>query len=161
MTPRLWGYVIAVLLVAASHGAAYHYGWKHGFAERHTQALSAEKAAAEAHLAAVNEARTAERAAQQALNAVADQHEKDKTDALAIATGTADALRADNRRLRSHWQGCAATARVSGAAIGAGQPDADAELRAASAGRIVGAGAEADRWIERLQDALRAYEAPR
>lgn len=159
MTPRMWGYVVAILVVFATHWGAYSFGHSVATTAEKKEAATAAAAASAAALKQVNEARAAEQAAQAKLNAAADKHEKDKADALAVAARTTDDLRTDNRRLRSYWQGCQATSRVSGAAASAAEPDAEAELRNASAGRIVGAGAEADRWIERLQEAVRVYEA--
>lgn len=101
-------------------------------------------------------ARVEEQTRAQAINSVAKAYERGKRDAQAKGDRVAADLRAGNERLRSMWQGCAARPAASGvseAAAVAGEPDAGADLRAASAGRIVGAAASADAWIIALQAA--------
>lgn len=66
-------------------------------------------------------------------------------------------LRADNLRLRRHWQGCAATAELSAAVAAAAGADGGAELRARGAADLVRAGAQCDARIRALQSAVRTY----
>lgn len=96
-------------------------------------------------------ARERDRAQHDALAVIRTIYEKELADAHATATSVAAGLRADALRLRGHWQGCLATADLSQAAATAARADDAAELRAASAGRIIGAGAEADVDIRALQ----------
>lgn len=79
------------------------------------------------------------------------QNAQDEHDAVAAG------LRADARRLRSHWQGCTATAELSAAAATAAGADDAAELRATGAADLVRAGAQCDTRIRALQDAIRTY----
>lgn len=87
-------------------------------------------------------------------DAIAQQYEQDKTDAQGRADKLAADLRAERVRLRATWR-CPA-AGVPGASARAGQPDAAADDRAASAGRIVRAARDADDQIRGLQAVLRA-----
>ena len=68
---------------------------------------------------------------------IADQYEKERTDAIAQGNAVAADLRAGNKRLRDLSQGC--KARVPGPAADPGVADAEDGLRADSVGRIVGA----------------------
>lgn len=84
-------------------------------------------------------------------------HAQEKADALAAKDRIIAGLRAGNLELRQWWQdrpvSCAADAAAEA------DPGADAEraeLRAASAGRAIAAGAEADAWIGWLQRELTA-----
>lgn len=121
----------------------------------------------EAHLAAdakaeaqaLADARKAEQAKAAEIAAIAEQYEKDKADAQAAADRVIADLRSGAIRLRSHWQGCQATGRVSGDAAAAALADAAEQLREASAARIIGIGREADAKERALQDAVRAYQS--
>ena len=112
-------------------------------------AESARAEASEAELQAVRKARDQEREAAKRANAIAAKYEQDKIDAEAAAKRTADDLRAGNLRLRRLWEGCQAE-RVPDANGTSGQPDASADDRAESAGRIVRAAREADDQISAL-----------
>lgn len=70
-----------------------------------------------------------ERARSAALAQVAQQYEQDKADAQIEADRLADDLRADNRRLRSHWQAAIATSQLSRESAAASFADGGAELR--------------------------------
>lgn len=61
-------------------------------------------------------------------------------------------LRSGNLRLRHQWQGCT----VPTTATSTANSDGDSELRVASAGRIIGIGAEADARLAACQSALKA-----
>ena len=118
-------------------------------------AESARAEASEAELQAVRTARDQEREAAKRANEIAAQYEQDKIDAEAAAKRTADDLRAGNLRLRQQWEGCKAGG-VPKANRAAGQPDAEADDRAESAGRIVRAADDADAQIMALQDFIRS-----
>ena len=127
-------------------------------ATRATVRADAERAraeASEAELQAVSKARDQEREATKRANAIAAQYEQDKLNAEAAAKRTADDLRAGNLRLRQQWEGCKAGG-VPQANGAAGQPDAAADDRAESAGRIVRAADAADAQIRALQDFIRS-----
>lgn len=127
-------------------------------ATRATVRADAERARAEASEArakALSEVIEAERAAAKRANAIAAQYEQDKINAEAAAKRTADDLRAGNLRLRQQWEGCKAGG-VPQANRAAGQPDAAADDRAESAGRIVRAADDADAQIRALQDFIRS-----
>jgi hypothetical protein len=86
---------------------------------------------------------------------LADQYEQDKRNAKADQDRLAADLRAGNVRLRSLWQGCEATSRVSATGGSSGDPDAAAADRGESAARIVRAARDADDQIKRLQEVIR------
>lgn len=118
-------------------------------------AASRRAEASEAELKAVSKARDQEREAAKRANAIAARYEQEKIDAEAAAKRTADDLRAGNLRLRRLWEGCQAE-RVPDANGASGEPDAAADDRAESAGRIVRAADEADAQIRALQEFIRA-----
>ena len=118
-------------------------------------AASRRAEASEAELKAVSKARDREREAAKRANAIAAKYEQDKIDAEAAAKRTADDLRAGNLRLRQQWEGCKAGG-VPQVNRAAGQPDAAADDRAESAGRIVRAADDADAQIRALQDFIRS-----
>lgn len=90
------------------------------------------------------------------LAAARSETRKELTDALAIQDGVTAELRTGNQRLRQQWQGCVNSRHVPGDVEAGPGPDAGADLREAGAGRLVGAGAEADAWIRGLQRELTA-----
>ena len=118
------------------------------------QAARAAAFADKAQLAAERAARAEEQARAEAVDRIAGAYEKGKADAQAAAERVAADLRAGNLQLRDRWQGC--QARLSGAAIAAGEPDAAARDREESAGRIVRAAAECDAQVRGLQALIRA-----
>ena len=117
------------------------------------RADAAEQRAAqsEGRAAALTQARDAEHAKAEQIAAIANQYEQDKANAQKAADRTIADLRAGNLRLQNRWRGC-----VSGATPGPGEPDAAADDRAASAGRIVQAADEADATIRALQEIVKA-----
>ena len=117
-------------------------------------AESARAEASEARAKALSEVIETERAAAKRANEIAAQYEQDKLNAESAAKRTADDLRAGNLRLRQQWEGCKAGG-VPQANGAAGQPDAAADDRAESAGRIVRAAAECDAQVTALQAILR------
>jgi len=122
-------------------------------------AQNAAKRATESSLAAALKASEAARAEEQTraryIAGVADAYDKGKADAQAQGERVAADLRAGNLQLRQRWQGCEAR-HVPGAPAGAVEPDAGADDRAASAGRIVRAAAECDAQVRGLQALIRA-----
>ena len=124
-------------------------------ANARADAASRRAEASEAELKAVSKARDQEREAAKRANAIAAKYEQDKIDAEAAAKRTADDLRAGNLRLRQQWEGCKAGG-VPQVNRAAGQPDAAADDRAESAGRIVRAADDADAQIRALQDFIRS-----
>lgn len=115
------------------------------------QALLAATATAE------RKARAAEQRQRDALAGIQATYKTEMSHAQDVQAAVAAGLRADNLRLRGHWQGCLATADLSAAAAGAAGTDGSAELRAASAGRVIAAGAECDAQVRGLQSVIRAY----
>jgi hypothetical protein len=158
LTPYLvW--IKAGVLLALLVGA-YALGRDHG-GDRVQAKFDAHMAAdAKAEAKALADARKAEQAKAAELAEIAEKYEKDKADAQAAADRTIADLRSGAIRLRSHWQGCQATGRVSGDATSATIADAAEQLREASAARIIGIGREADAKERALQEVIRAYQSP-
>jgi len=88
--------------------------------------------------------------------AIAERYEQDKRDAKAVQDAVVAGLRSGNVKLRTRWQGCEATTRVSGAAASAAESDAAARNREESAGRAIRAARDADDQIRRLQEVVKA-----
>ena len=110
--------------------------------------------ASEARVRALSDVIDTERESARRANEIAAQYEQDKIHAEADAKRTVADLRAGNLRLRAQWKGCeTGLPQADGAA---GQPDAVADDRAESAGRIIRAADEADAQIKGLQDFIRS-----
>lgn len=155
----IWRYLAAALavLLAAAVVAAVVF---RGDAVRHGARADAEQKRAralEAKLAQVTRTLEQERNQAAVLYAIGRQAEREKLDAEAKSRAVVADLRADNLRLRQHWQGCRATSDLSAPIAAAGGPDAAAELRAADAGRLVRIAAEADAQIRGLQAVIEQY----
>lgn len=105
------------------------------------------------------EARATEQRHAKAIAAVNDTHAKEMADAREKSAAVVADLRAGTRRLQSHWQGCVSTSELSRSAASLASADEGARLRAESAGRIIGAAAEADAQIRALQGVIRALYA--
>ena len=114
-------------------------------AERNAEALMHERAA-----------RQREQAGAAKLAEIAAQYEQDKSNAQAEADRIIADLRSGNQRLHQRWQACSATADLSAATAPAGQLDAGADDRAASAARIVAAADNCDAQVRGLQAVIRA-----
>ncbi len=123
-------------------------------ADVRADAESARAEASEARAKALSEVIEAERAAAKRANEIAAQYEQDKINAEADAKRIVADLRTGNMRLRGLWEGC--EARLPQADGTTGQPDAEADDRAESAGRIVRAADDADAQIRALQDFIRS-----
>jgi len=122
----------------------------------HEAALAAKAArndAVMAELSAIEAARAKEQERADSVNRIAAAYERGKKDAAEQGKQVAADLAAGNERLRDLWQGCKAS-RVPGPAANPGEPDAADGLRAASAGRIVGAVAACQAQRDALIDAL-------
>lgn len=113
--------------------------------------IATQRAAFEAH------ARQREREQHQALAGIRLIFAREMQDAQNDHDTVVAELRADNLRLRRHWQGCAATAQLSAAVAAAAGADGGAELRARGAADLVRAGAQCDARIRALQSAVRTY----
>lgn len=114
----------------------------------------AARAAAVAELADMNKTLIAERAKTAEMAVIAESFEAEKRNVQAAADRVVADLRAGNVQLRDRWQGCKAD--LSAASSGTGQPDATADDRSESAGRIVRAAAECDAQVRGLQYVIRA-----
>lgn len=150
-----WAILALLLCVSFLFGHHVAHNAANAAMERHLQqdALASQQRA-ELAVKAEEAARATEHANAVAFAATAATYEKEKADAQADADRTAADLRDGNLRLRNEWQGCVATGRLSATAAAAAQPDATADDRAASAGRIVRAAAGADAQIRQLQALL-------
>jgi hypothetical protein len=100
-------------------------------------------------------ARTEEQTRARYVAGVDAAYQRGLTDASAKGERVAADLRAGALQLRQRWQGCEAR-HLPGPAAPASVADADADDRAASAGRIVRAAAECDAQVEGLQALIRA-----
>ncbi|MFT3805419.1 lysis system i-spanin subunit Rz [Arenimonas sp.] len=120
--------------------------------------VAADRAAAEAAKLA---AQTAEQAQRDVFASLDAKHQKDLDDAKRKADAVVAGLRAGNLRLRNEWRGCQANAgrNLSETPASPGVADDATQLREASAGRIIRAGADADAQITGLQSALRTCTA--
>lgn len=104
------------------------------------------------------EARATEQRQREALAGVAADYQQRMTDARATSDRVVAELRAGTERLRDHWQGCLATADLSGAASSAAGIDDGAELRRQGAGDLVSVAAECDAQVIGLQSAIRVMQ---
>lgn len=104
------------------------------------------------------EARATEQRQREALAGVAADYEQRMTDARKTADTVAAGLRAGNQRLQDHWAGCRATTALPGTADAAAELARYAELRSASAGRVIAVGSECDASVSRLQSAIRVMQ---
>lgn len=114
-------------------------------------ATAIEKANADAQIAA----RQKEAELSVASAKVAEEYERGKKDAQAIADRVVADLRSGQRRLRDRWT-CPSVGSLPRVAATPPQPDAAAIDRAESAGRIVGAAAACDQQVIGLQALIRA-----
>lgn len=152
---RYWPELLAGLLAAGLlwWAASTSYDWAY------TNGVNAERARAEmvigefmaAERDATSRAREAEQVAARAFAIAADEYERGKTDAQDASERTIADLRSGNLQLRDHWQGCAATSRVSGDATAAALADAAADLRRAGAGDLVRLADQCDAQVRGLQ----------
>jgi hypothetical protein len=116
--------------------------------------LADAQADAQAQRKAIEAARKFELRQSFLLSQIVESYDEGKRDAEAAGKSVTDGLRAGNLKLRKQWQGCEAD-RVSNPSAGAAEPDAAADSRAESVGRITRAVNEAEAQIRGLQDVLR------
>jgi len=145
--------VAAALLFGAGFGVAKLMG------DRNLAVLQSAWDKERAQLASDRaDAITAQRSAEQkqadAIRQAATNYEKGKADAEQAANQTVADLRSGAVRLRDEWATCRATSAVVSSAASGRQPDAGANDREASAGRIVRAAAQCDAQVIGLQAAL-------
>lgn len=139
-----WGCIaFAVLAVVAVAGCLFFQV----AADRDRSRADAASERAEQSAAQLRDAKAViatERAKAQVMATIANQHEQDKADDQAAYRRDLAGLRAGNLKLRSHWQGCQATAAVSGTAASAALADAAEQLRAADTAALIAIGRAAD-----------------
>lgn len=146
---KRWLLIIIAVLILLSGIQAHRVGvYKFALANVATEKVKAERDAEQ-------KARAAEQASAIAMAKAGEQYEKGKRDAEEAGKAVVADLRAGTLQLHKRWQGCLA-ARVSEIGSGAGEPDAGAEDRADSAGRIVRAAAECDAQVKGLQAVILA-----
>jgi hypothetical protein len=143
-----WRGALALVLLASLAGQS----WRLDVAQKALAIAATKQVTAERD--AEHAARTEEQTRARYVDGVATAYEKGKADAQAAGERVAADLRAGNLQLRQRWQGC--ETRVSGAPASPGVADAEADDRAASAGRIVRAAAASDAQVEGLQALNRA-----
>lgn len=139
-----------VALLALALGYAL---WRAEAAESQADKATARAEYAEAIADTLVEVIEGERVKAAQLAAIAATYEQEKQDVQAAADRVVADLRADNLRLQKRWSGCPA---VPETAATAGKPDAAADDRAASAGRIILAGAACDAQVRGLQAVILA-----
>lgn len=155
-------YAAAAAALAWALYAGYSSIWQRGYSAHETatnlQAMRAERTAAIAALAREAEVRAVETAMAARVHAVAERYEQERIRAAETADLVAADLRAGNLRLRDAWRGCAAAAGAAlpGDSAAAVVADAGADDREASAGRVIGAGAECDAQVIGLQNYIRS-----
>ncbi|MFK3647922.1 lysis system i-spanin subunit Rz [Lysobacter enzymogenes] len=140
-----------VLLLAVAFGVqTWRVGvYKLALQQTATAKVKVERDAAKAATAASEAARASERAQADRLADIGRQYEQDRANAQAEHDRIVRDLRAGAVRLRAWWD-CPAAA-VPGADAGAGSRDDAAELRRASAARIVGIADECDAHVRAAQ----------
>jgi len=147
---QLWAVLAVVLMLWGLYAAGVHAGRaevqvkfdKHLSADRGAEAIAKQRAKLKEEQ---------DRAAFAVIGATFDQ---EKTHAAEKGNAVAAGIRTGAVRLRPQWT-CPASDRAEVA--GAAQVvDENADLRAASAGRIIAIGAEADAQVTGLQEPLRA-----
>lgn len=140
---RIYGYACLVLLCAS----LTLFGlWQYEVGRKHKALAAFGAAQVKAQIAA----REAEHRHAVALAEIAEQYEQDKRAADEAQRKLVADLRAGTVRLQNRWRGCEATSAAT-----AGELDAAARDREASAGRIVRAARDADDWIKRLQEIVK------
>ena len=145
--------IVAFVVWSAAMAAV---GWEFRDSRADIKQLRTDLEFASAANDALVETLETERAHAADLARIAATYEQDKIDAQAAADRVVSDLRAHNLRLQNRWAGCPA---VPQATPTAGQPDAAADDRAESAGRIVRAAAECDATVRGLQAIVLADRA--
>lgn len=119
-------------------------GARADFADYKTKMIAATAKVADKALETERKVRAGEHAKAAELAAIADKYEKDRNDAEAAADRTIAGLRAGTDKLRAQWQGCKATAQLSGAVSSAVSVDGQDRLREEDLRNV-------RRWAELLQ----------
>lgn len=99
-------------------------------------------------------AKRAESAQAGAIHAAIEKFREDQANAKDTGKAVTAGLNNGTVRLREHWQGC--PKHLPTAAAGSERSDEGARLRAASAGRVVATGADADAQVTALQAIIRS-----
>lgn len=147
---------LAILIAFAALGL-YMLG-RHDGAEKPKAELAAYKAAVQKAVAIrLTQNKLKEAEDKRVFAEIAKKYEQDKLDAKAKSDAVIAGLRAGTIKLRKQWQGCSVPTK---AADGSSGVDEDARLREESAGRIIGNAAEADSWIQRLQEVITQLQKP-
>lgn len=150
--------IVASQLIALGLAGAIGYGWAHSngaaaLAKAEKGWSEEREKLARASTEALNAQRVAEQRQAEAIHQAAESYEKGKADAEKASHDVVADLRSGALRLRDQWATCRATAEVL-VASGGRQPNAAADDREASAGRIVRAAAQCDAQVVGLQAAL-------
>ncbi len=146
---------VAVAAFALWSGAMFGAGWvwrgdRAEGAEAQQQASSSS-----AQLQQINQTRAAEHVQTETLAIIGAKHEEDRTAAEAIPAAVVSDLRNGNLRLRNDLATCH-TARLSEAAAGAVERDAQAELRPEIVGAVVRIVTEAEDHVLACQAVINA-----
>lgn len=159
MTPSQILLTIKACILLGLLSLAYYLGGASArvdLAQYKTKVVASTAKAADLATKAERIARRTEQAHALALSQVADQYEKDKLNDQAAHARDVAGLNSDKLRLRAHWQGCKATAELSGNAASAALADAAEQLRRADTATLIGIGREADTKERGLQQVIRA-----
>ncbi len=147
----LVAFLVAVVVALGYRGEALD-------ARADLRAIEADLESTKAALATSEWRRETERVRAQRMYEIAADAEEGKAHAEETGARVTADLRADNLRLREHWRSCEST-RLPGIEPAAAEPDAAADDRAESAGRIVRAAAECDAQVRGLQAVVLEYLA--
>jgi hypothetical protein len=147
--PVVWAGVIGLVLVLGWGHLRYNAGQANVQAK--FDAYRADLKAKTAEAARL--AKAAQEAQAGAIKAAVEDYKKGLSDAKATGDAVAAGVRDGSLRLQDHWRGCPP---VPGPAGGGPVRDAGADVRAASAGRVVAAGAGADAQVRALQAIIRS-----
>ena len=154
---RYLPHVLVAAVIAWAVWAVYDWGHDNGAAKVQAQWDKERTELLEAYADDMAKARERERELTEHMAEVAESYERDRADAQAAADRVVSELRAGNLRLHKRWQAAIATRDLSEAATAAGESDAAADDRHASASRIVRAAEHCDAQVRGLQAVIRSY----
>lgn len=147
MSALIWPRVMLGVLVAGllwwAVDRLHDYVWQNGYNAANVRAEQVIAEFIKGEAEAQRQAREAERAKQDAVDAAAAAYQRGLADAETTERDVLSDLRADNLRLRAEWRGCA-TDRLAGDAEAASRVAAADRSRAALAAAAVRIGAECD-----------------
>lgn len=149
LTPYLSAIKAGALIAMLAGSGWLGWEWRDRSAEADANRKLAESAAAET--AAVERARALERDSAERINRLAEAYEQDKRNREESHANDLARLATGADRLRAHWQGCKATADLSGYAASAALADAAEQLRRKDTADLIGIGREADAKERALQ----------